>query len=554
MLPAQTKRLTSSIVLAFGVLLALIIVIGANSTVHASVSTAPTTQFDCDPQVIATLYFSDNTPMFVTVNPATGYAYVSSQFENKVFVLRGTEIVTTITSIAHTYRIAANPATGYVYLSADTVYVLSATEVITTISVFPGEIAINPVTDYVYIAENGASTAVVSGTQVITSIPAKSGVFGVDTGSGRIYSSWIKDWPGEIYVISGTKILGSVPATAGGFRAISANPRTGYAYISYQEEPLVEVLSGTESLTAFPTGLGPWQSASDPLSGYVYVPNTNSDTVTVISGTKIIASIPTDRYPYDVAINPNSGCVYVRNLLSNTLTILSGTQKIGTIPLGIGTSTLMHKPDVAGTMSEMAIDPVTGLLYVADGANRRISIIAEQPIIRFDATPLTGISPLVVTFTNQSRNDFTVTMWDFGDGITSTELNPAHTYRVSGNFTVTMTISNPTISTTLARTNYITVYQPVSAAFNAVPSSGTAPLTVAFTNQSTGNFIDTHWDFGDGIISMLNDPTHIYEAGSYTVSLQIFGLGGTDIYTRTNYINVSAPRWQIYLPVIQKLS
>jgi DNA-binding beta-propeller fold protein YncE len=384
MLSSRSTHLIFCIALTFGVLVALIMVVGAESTARANVLTLPTTPPSCNaqPQVLATLYFSDSEPMFVTVNPATGYAYVSSHFENEIFVLRGTQLVTTITSITPTYRIAANPATGYVYLSADTVYVLSATEVMTAISVIPGAIAINPVTNYVYIAESGASTAVLSGTQVITSIPAKSGVFGVDSVRGYIYSSWLFDYPGETYVSSGTQVLGAAPAPYSGQRTISVNPATGYAYVAYHAEAAVQVLSGTESLTTIPVGLGPWQSASDSTTGYVYVPNTNSDSVTVISGTEVVTTVPTDRYPYDVVVNSASSCVYVRNYYSNTLTILSGTQKIGTTPIEIGASPLTRKPDVAGTISEMAIDPVAGLLYVANSSNHSISIISERPIFR----------------------------------------------------------------------------------------------------------------------------------------------------------------------------
>ena len=81
--------------------------------------------------------------------------------------------------------------------------------------------------------------------------------------------------------------------------------------------------------------------------------------------------------------------------------------------------------------------------------------------------------------------------------------------------------------------------------------SGTAPLTVTFTNQSTGDYTDLVWNFGDGITSTLGNPTHVYAAGVYTVTLRVSGPGGTDVFTRSNYINVSAPQWHVYLPVIQ---
>jgi PKD repeat protein len=69
-----------------------------------------------------------------------------------------------------------------------------------------------------------------------------------------------------------------------------------------------------------------------------------------------------------------------------------------------------------------------------------------------------------------------------------------------------------------------------------------APLTVVFTNTSTGDFDTSLWTFGDRITSTLEGPTHTYGVGgTYTVTLTISGLGGTDTMTRTNYITAYEP-------------
>ncbi|CAM2009850.1 PQQ-dependent sugar dehydrogenase [Acanthopleuribacter pedis] len=68
---------------------------------------------------------------------------------------------------------------------------------------------------------------------------------------------------------------------------------------------------------------------------------------------------------------------------------------------------------------------------------------------------------------------------------------------------------------------------PPAAAFttNPAPPTGTTPLTVQFTDQSTvdsGSIVAWRWDFGDGTISTQQDPQHTYtEPGRYTVSLQV---------------------------------
>src|SRR5205823_14445629 len=73
---------------------------------------------------------------------------------------------------------------------------------------------------------------------------------------------------------------------------------------------------------------------------------------------------------------------------------------------------------------------------------------------------------------------------------------------------------------------------PVIAAFSASPTSGVAPLTVSFTNLSSGA-TGYNWDFGDGDSSTNQNPSNIYtNAGSYNVSLTAVGLGGTNTLTQ----------------------
>jgi PKD repeat protein len=81
-----------------------------------------------------------------------------------------------------------------------------------------------------------------------------------------------------------------------------------------------------------------------------------------------------------------------------------------------------------------------------------------------------------------------------------------------------------------------------TASFTASPTSGTAPLTVQFTDTSTGSPTSWSWDFGDGGMSTAQNPSHQYTAaGDYTVSLTATNDAGSDSATRTGYIHVSTP-------------
>ena len=70
---------------------------------------------------------------------------------------------------------------------------------------------------------------------------------------------------------------------------------------------------------------------------------------------------------------------------------------------------------------------------------------------------------------------------------------------------------------------------PPIAAFTADPKSGPAPLTVRFTDNSSGNITSRQWKFGDGSGSSEQNPTHTYnDPGTYTVTLTVSGPDGTD--------------------------
>ena len=79
----------------------------------------------------------------------------------------------------------------------------------------------------------------------------------------------------------------------------------------------------------------------------------------------------------------------------------------------------------------------------------------------------------------------------------------------------------------------------MTAGFTANPTSGMRPLTVAFSDASSGEVTGWSWNFGDGTTSTEQNPSHIYSRpGAYTVTLSVAGPGGDDTATRTDYIKV----------------
>jgi PKD repeat protein len=88
--------------------------------------------------------------------------------------------------------------------------------------------------------------------------------------------------------------------------------------------------------------------------------------------------------------------------------------------------------------------------------------------------------------------------------------------------------------------------EDISANFSASPTSGYAPLTVGFHDQSPGSPTAWKWSFGDGSpLVMGYNPTHTYtKAGVYTVKETVSNSIGKDTQIRTNYITVSNPESQ----------
>ncbi len=165
----------------------------------------------------------------------------------------------------------------------------------------------------------------------------------------------------------------------------------------------------------------------------------------------------------------------------------------------------------------------------------------QAPVADFSASPVSGTAPLAVQFTDQSTNA-TGWQWDFGDGGSSSQKNPSHTYQNAGSYTVSLTASNAAGMSVKTKTGYITASQapqPPVADFSATPLTGNAPLIVQFNDLST-NATGWQWDFGDGGSSSQKNPSHTYQsAGSYTVRLTASNAAGQSIKTKTSYITVS---------------
>ncbi|GAB4495889.1 MAG: hypothetical protein OHK0019_26280 [Saprospiraceae bacterium] len=235
--------------------------------------------------------------------------------------------------------------------------------------------------------------------------------------------------------------------------------------------------------------------------------------------------------------SPTTGCA--------PLTVQFNNQSVGnptswnwSFPGGNPSSSTAQNPTVvyntAGTYS------VT--LIVSNGAGS--DTLVQNNFVTVNAAPTAGfnntINGAVVTFSNTSQNA-TSYLWAFGDGNTSNQANPTHTYNQDGTYTVTLTATNACGTTTATKT--ITIVTPPVAGFNASPTTGCAPLTVQFTSQSSPNVTAWNWSFpgGNPSSSTAQNPTVVYNtAGTYSVTLTVSNSAGSSTLSQTNYITVNA--------------
>jgi len=122
--------------------------------------------------------------------------------------------------------------------------------------------------------------------------------------------------------------------------------------------------------------------------------------------------------------------------------------------------------------------------------------------------------------------------YDLGDGNTSGNISFTHSYATYGNYTITLTATDACGNTDVA-TQTVSACEDVVAGFtSSVNGVSGNDISVAFTNQSTGNGLSYDWQFSDGSSSTDQNPVVIFAEGLYAATLTATNLcGETDVFT-----------------------
>ncbi len=196
----------------------------------------------------------------------------------------------------------------------------------------------------------------------------------------------------------------------------------------------------------------------------------------------------------------------------------------------LGNNQLSNVQNPVVTYSQPGTYTVTLVVRNQSGANAvtktEYITVYPSPSVSLQADITTACLPASVQFTGTASTTVgTISewLWDFGDGATSNQQNPQHTYTETGYYNVALTATSSNgCSRRVSRGRYIRMVAGIAADFiNTSPAECKPPFGVAFTNESSGpGQLAYAWDFGNGSTADSANPIVNYATdGDYTVQL-----------------------------------
>jgi gliding motility-associated-like protein len=189
-----------------------------------------------------------------------------------------------------------------------------------------------------------------------------------------------------------------------------------------------------------------------------------------------------------------------------------------------GTASVFHSYAAPGSYNVSLVLTDTAYCNAPDSVvvQLRVAALVKAQF----TTPPAGCVPYTAEFTNTSLAGQSF-QWDFGDGGTSTDINPTHLYTVPGSYTVTLIANDPgTCNLTDTTRQVITVAGIPTANFTFSPTTPIENTPTKFTNQSSPDAVRFVWNFGDGdtlATTSRTDISHQYNStGTFNVCLIAF--------------------------------
>lgn len=212
--------------------------------------------------------------------------------------------------------------------------------------------------------------------------------------------------------------------------------------------------------------------------------------------------------------------------------VFSGTSMASPHTAGVAAIYLEQNPGAASSSVVGALRNATTKGVVTDALSSANHLLFNlytgtgsgnsRPTADFDAS-CTDLACAFQSSSSDSDGSVVEWSWDFGDGATSPEENPSHTYASGGDFTVTLVVNDDAGDASVPTSKTVSLTDPNNEAPSADFSASCSYLDCSFQDGSSdidGNVVGWDWDFGDGATSAAQNPSHSYAVGgTYTVTL-----------------------------------
>jgi PKD repeat protein len=260
---------------------------------------------------------------------------------------------------------------------------------------------------------------------------------------------------------------------------------------------------------------------------------------------------------YSVDVTDANGCTAsdAANLNVNPVPVLSfsstpenGTDGDGSISVSVTSGDLAPMTYVWDHGIGAAGSTITGLsagtycvtVTNANGCDaagcETLTSTSPSPIADFEADVTEGCGSLTVQFTDLSANTPTSWSWDFGDGNTSTDQNPLHTYSSAGTYTVELTTTNSYGSDTHSITDYITVYDEITIneSSESVSCNGGSDADITASVYGGEGTYAYYWEDGSGTSPGTTQTLTALPVGNYYLTVtDAAGCTASGAYTVT---------------------
>jgi PKD repeat protein len=210
-----------------------------------------------------------------------------------------------------------------------------------------------------------------------------------------------------------------------------------------------------------------------------------------------------------------NGCNYQMNFHDNS-SIQNGQIVNWNWDLGDSTTVSGNASSVQHTYSQPGTYNVELEIISNAGCSSKITqqiVVDSLPVADFQINQSCNTQTSFTDLSSPSpgSGNFVAWNWDFGDGQTSNTQNPTHTYAIQGTYSVTLT-ATALNGCSSSKTTTFMHFTPPSANFVSSVACFSSP-TFFFNNSNvsgSGAITAYNWDFGDGITSAMQNPTHTY--------------------------------------------